>query len=193
MGLANTPMQRLLASSSTQNSWVLAAGRTLLSSLTAGMGRIGLGGATNRLRTVEIVPFGTTAAAQTFSYRVWRLKHNNPGHGNGRPVSGFLDLLYTGTATLGTGTLVAGDDLLSTGELLVTTLTGAAASSSTSPKGAGAILEAAHNTGVQVLSPGDNTPAKMVIPDCFDADELVIEFNRGSSAATANALVFAYA
>ncbi len=193
MPLQNTPVRRLLATSSTQNSWVLAAGRVLLSSLTSAMGRIGLGGTNNRLRTVEVVFFGTTTADQTFSYRVWRLKHNQPGNGNTRPVSGLLDLLYTGTATLGTATLVTADDLLSTGELLADGLTGVVASAATNPKGAGSILETAHGVGVQVFSPADNTPAKLVLPDCFDADEAVIEFNRGSSAASCNALVCAYA
>jgi hypothetical protein len=191
MSLRGTPMQRLMATNSAVGAFALAAGRALFTSLP---NFIGMGTQKSRLRSLEILPFGTGNDNTTFAYRVWRVKFSDGATlgGSGRPVAVHLDLLGSGVATLSAASLATNDELATSPERLADTLTWAIATSSTTPKGLGDTLETVHGVDAAAYSPADDTPARLVIPDCFDADGIVFETDL-TGATGANALWCAYA
>lgn len=185
--LIGTGVSRILSTPSTVNAFTLTAGRALLSSLPSGA-LIGMGEPERRLRSLEILPLGTDAADETYSYRLWRYKFDA-----GSRTSGVLDLLCTGTVTLGTATGLTGDGLVATGELFADTVTVAEATTGTTPAGIGATLAASLSADFAAYSPANNTIARILVPDVADADLIVYDTALGGSAAGAAALVMAYA
>jgi hypothetical protein len=120
-----------------------------------------------RYRGAMCMPVGEGAADDVVSYRLWLADAMALRAGPRNTISGrvSLALLGTGTFTLSTMTGAAGDpvtDLMRYAD----TLTYVPATSETTPKGAGSmILAALTETEVQVYSPANNTPARLVIPD----------------------------
>lgn len=194
------PQSVYLASSSTQGSFTLTAGRKAIANTS---GVLHLSGNTshvlvplNGARGAAIQFFGTDAADETFDARIWAgtfaFSSGQTSPLDAADKASFIDLNYIGAATsvtLSTAAGVSSSDLVPATSFIADAITWAAASDSTSPDGIQTVSETAYGLGAStVYSPGANVPATLLIPNLGAfAHAFLIEFDL-TGAASANAL-----
>lgn len=168
---------KVYATNSTSSAFSLSAGRTATRP-TSGLLVFGnmLGA---RPRYIKAVFFGTGTATTTFDYKVWAV---SVGVGANNTIEDYdLQLLCSGTATLGTTTGVATTGITSSDKICDTLTT------ATATYGA-AIVSAFGGVVPSAYSPGSNGEATLFIPECGNAYGLVFEFDM-TGATSGNVLV----
>lgn len=190
--------KRYLTTSSTQSGgFVLVAGRYAIQSVGDGLclsGGPGGVATTNHViiemtveRALRLQFFGNADNA-TFSARIWVVKYeDNPGKS-----PAFCSIRFWGevAVTCGSSTGATGATIVTTTEFIADTLgVWGYSTIATTPKGPNELINTANGGTLsgQVFSPANNTEAILTLPEFFDHDGVVIEFNRGT-AASCNAL-----
>lgn len=196
--LTSTGYARFIAnddSKGTANGWDATLGGVVSKAALASNGYtlvpVGqLGGARSRYRGLNAIFFGTDQANETGSARLWWLKHiRNPSGKLQNDDTLIMHLFGSVAITLGAETGIADGQIVDDNYLFADTLVWTLATTSTSPKGIGGVIEAAvESPGAAVYSPANDGVAELAIPDLGNPDFILWEFNRGGSAARLNAL-----
>lgn len=134
-----------------------------------------------RRRGVTLYVATTEADGASLSLKP-RLLYGGPTF-NPRDMSdaAIVRLLGTATLTVGSGTGVSGDELVTDAERLVDTITWSGSAFATKLE----LLRETQSISNLLHSPADNTAAALHIPDCDDAAALLVEIvNANASKAT---------
>lgn len=132
------------------------------------MGELGDASGGDRYRGLRILPFGTGANNDTFSFRVYAV-HFLGGEGNGQQGPIELKLLATNACTFGNATGIIGG-MFSTSERIVDTAVMTKSAYLTALESAMTL-----STGAGAYSPADDTQAAIWIPECGNAAGIVID------------------
>lgn len=172
-----TPQEKYLATNSTAAAFTYSAGgRTTLDVTTIVM--------KDGMRGIRLTPYGAGSDNQTFDFRVWLVRRPTGTTGS----IAELALYGAGSATL-SAAVGSATDLLGTSERFVDTCTWTPATTATTPKGIGSLVEANNGLGTSyVYSPANDTPAILSIPDLDGAPEVLIDFDM-TGATAANFLI----
>lgn len=160
---------KYLSTNSTSSSFAATAnGR--VATAPSNMHSVGAGSG-EKFRGLELTPFGSGSANQTFDYKVWVVKRGYPTF-NGSTAADYDQFLWcSGTVTLGAKAGVATSGGPTSSDLLGDTITVTpSAYCSASVSAYGGIAPSAY-------SPADDTEARLFIPDVGDASDIFIEFD----------------
>lgn len=121
----------------------------------------------------EITPFGTGDENATFDFKVWRVIRDNGDTTLVPETMCLVEQLLAGTCTLGTATGADGGKVGASG-LFADTIASVVKS---------ALLSARENVGLSwgIVSPADNTIAKIIAADLCDATALIFEVDLGTA------------
>ena len=138
-----------------------------------------------RLRGVEISFMGVGVDNDAGGFTIHQVKRGRVGEEN--PDDFELVPIYTGTFTL--STLMGAGSCAGTTERIADTITLAACTAATTPKGIGDVIESLYGPAAAVVySPANNTPARLFIPDVGNGD-ILIELYRTAPTTSVNAVV----
>lgn len=171
--------RRMLFTSSTNPAFTINAGRSTTKPTDMFVLSSDISG--TRMRTVEATLFGTGSAGNTFDVKVWVVKIG-VSTATGEAEDWEQQPFCTFTATLGS-TAGVGATGITSGDKIVTTLSAPVMTAFGT-----AVLNAYQGIAPVVYSPGDNTPARLFLPELGNAYAVKFEFDI-ITATSANALV----